>query len=211
MGCAPSVKNSSLWQRVSRFLRSLISSSKIQEQPKPVSSAKKTKNVGVGKGEIRVDVPILSVPFGGGVEGETYIPVLAPTKERYPVTSDFGPRIDPIDFTKKEHKGVDLGTPVGTIIHPPDKGTVITAQFKPDGAGRRVVIGHQIGHTGRTYHYCSAYFHLSEIRVKVGQDVSRETIIGLSGGNPKDPESGRTTSPHLHFETRTPPPEYMPV
>ena len=30
----------------------------------------------------------------------------------------------------------------------------------------------------------------------------KATVIGLSGGNPDDPYSGKTTGSHLHFEQR---------
>lgn len=46
------------------------------------------------------------------------------------------------------------------------------------------------------------YAHLSEIYVKIGDAVKKATVIGLSGGNPDDPYSGKTTGPHLHFEQR---------
>ena len=48
----------------------------------------------------------------------------------------------------------------------------------------------------------SIYAHLSEIYVMIGDAVKKATVIGLSGGNPDNPYSGKTTGPHLHFEQR---------
>lgn len=148
--------------------------------------------------EVRVDIPIMTVPFGGGKEGEDFIRIKAPTRKRFDVSSDFGPRIDPI--TKKEgfHKGLDLKTPVGVEEHPPEPGEVVAAWFKDDGAGRRVVTLHH--RPGFSFYFILE--HLSEIRVHVGDIVTRETILGLSGGDPKDPQAGRSDGPHTHIGTR---------
>jgi murein DD-endopeptidase MepM/ murein hydrolase activator NlpD len=40
------------------------------------------------------------------------------------------------------------------------------------------------------------YLHLSEFKVKEGDQVKRGQIIGLSGG------TGRATGPHLHIAVR---------
>jgi murein DD-endopeptidase MepM/ murein hydrolase activator NlpD len=42
----------------------------------------------------------------------------------------------------------------------------------------------------------SLYLHLSEFRVKEGDEVDPGQVIGLSGG------SGRATGPHLHLAIR---------
>lgn len=205
MTSAPSAAASSIWQRVSRFLHSLTSSSKIPTPAKPVDHAP-TRSTPRSHDEIRVDVPLFTVPFGGAVQGVDFIPVRAPTLMRYPMTSGFGMREDPISGEQKLHKGIDLGTPVGVPLHPPEDGKVVTAGFKDDGAGRRVVILH----AGRPYPFYTAYFHLSEIHCAVGDKMTRETSVGLSGGDPDDPKAGRTTNAHTHFETRIDP-GYTPI
>ena len=67
-------------------------------------------------------------------------------------------------------------------------GTVETAGWN-GGYGKMVEIDHGNGFSTR-------YGHLSEIDVKVGQQVKIGQIIGRVGS------TGRSTGPHLHYETR---------
>lgn len=85
------------------------------------------------------------------------------------------------------HAGVDLRTPIGTPVNPIMKGLVVETELSRMGYGQKVIIAHRNG-------YKSLYAHLSKIVAKVGQEVSTETVIGLSGS------SGRSTGPHLHLE-----------
>jgi murein DD-endopeptidase MepM/ murein hydrolase activator NlpD len=55
--------------------------------------------------------------------------------------------------------------------------------------GNCVVIDHGQG-------LMSLYLHLSEFRVKEGDEVAPEQLVGLSGG------TGRATGPHLHLAIR---------
>jgi murein DD-endopeptidase MepM/ murein hydrolase activator NlpD len=87
------------------------------------------------------------------------------------------------------HPGVDLGAPVGTPIKPVKAGTVIEANYVTDGYGNTILIDHGNGLTSR-------YAHLSKIEVKVGDEVTTETEIGMVG------LTGHTTGPHLHLEIR---------
>jgi len=55
--------------------------------------------------------------------------------------------------------------------------------------GNFVVIDHGQG-------LLTLYLHLSEFKVKEGDQVKRGQIVGLSGG------TGRATGPHLHVAVR---------
>ncbi|MFD5031691.1 M23 family metallopeptidase [Streptomyces sp. NPDC058220] len=93
-----------------------------------------------------------------------------------------------------KHSGQDFAVPVGTTVHAAHSGTVVKAG--PNGAGdgpaygNAIVIKHQNG----TY---SQYAHLSKIKVHVGQHVTTDQKIALSGN------TGNSSGPHLHFEIRT--------
>lgn len=63
--------------------------------------------------------------------------------------------------------------------------------------GKRVFIEHKVN--GVTY--TSGYLHLRQINVKVGQTVTKDTVIGIMGGNPSRETWDRcSTGAHLHLE-----------
>ncbi len=87
------------------------------------------------------------------------------------------------------HKGVDITSPLGTTVYPITKGKVIEVTYGSLGYGHKVVIQHENG-------FESLYAHLGEIKVKVGDEISKDTVIGLVG------LTGWSTGPHLHLETK---------
>ena len=105
-----------------------------------------------------------------------------------PITSPYGPRIDPIAGYEGFHPGVDFGAPLGTPIHAAGDGLVVFAG-QESGYGNYTCINH-----GQNIATC--YGHQSVILVKVGQEVKRGQVIGLVGS------TGYSTGPHLHFEVR---------
>ena len=104
------------------------------------------------------------------------------------ITSMFGMRTDPIVRTKRFHSGVDIAATIGSPIRPIAAGRVIFSG-KYEGFGNLVVVKHG---SSITTHYA----HCWAVKVKVGDLVSRRTILGFVG------ETGRATGPHLHFEVR---------
>jgi murein DD-endopeptidase MepM/ murein hydrolase activator NlpD len=89
---------------------------------------------------------------------------------------------------KSQHQGLDYHAAVGTTVRATNAGTVILARslyFE----GNCVVVDHGDG-------LLTFYMHLSEIKVKEGDQVSRGQVLGASGG------TGRVTGPHLHFAVR---------
>jgi murein DD-endopeptidase MepM/ murein hydrolase activator NlpD len=90
--------------------------------------------------------------------------------------------------TSSPHLGLDFRVPSGTPVAAMNEGTVLLARplyFE----GNFVVLDHGQG-------LLTLYLHLSEFKVKEGEQVKRGQIIGLSGG------TGRATGPHLHVAVR---------
>ena len=104
----------------------------------------------------------------------------------YKTTSDFGPRIDPINKRRAFHAGLDFGAPSGTDVHATLPGRVLKAGNKGP-YGLAVEIDHGNGFRTR-------YAHLKSIKVKRGQKIDFHQVIGTVGS------TGRSTGPHLHYE-----------
>ncbi len=89
---------------------------------------------------------------------------------------------------QRPHLGLDYRVTTGTPVAALNDGTVLLARFLYF-EGNCVVLDHGQG-------LLTLYFHLSELKVKEGDQVKRGQEIGLSGG------TGRATGPHLHVAVR---------
>lgn len=87
------------------------------------------------------------------------------------------------------HRGVDLNLRVGDSVVAAFDGKVRVVKYEAAGYGHYVVVRHDNGLE-------TVYGHLSRTLVKPGQRVRAGQLIA-KGGN-----TGRSTGPHLHFETR---------
>jgi murein DD-endopeptidase MepM/ murein hydrolase activator NlpD len=116
------------------------------------------------------------------------LPFAMPVKGSFRWTSGFGYRRDPKGYGTRMHEGTDMAGAYGMPIHATADGVVTYAGWD-GGYGRLVTIRHDFGVETR-------YAHLSQIRVEVGQRVSRGDRIGDMGN------SGRSTGTHLHYEVR---------
>lgn len=119
---------------------------------------------------------------------EEHLPLGLPLKTRFVYTSPFGPRTDPFTGRSNFHPGIDMASAYGTPIYATGEGVVIHAGWI-SGYGREVLIQHAFG-------VKSLYGHMSQVRVKVGEHVTRGQRIGDMGS------SGRSTGTHLHYEIR---------
>lgn len=87
------------------------------------------------------------------------------------------------------HKGIDFGCPVGDTIRSTFSGRVRITKFERSGYGFYIIVRHDNGLE-------TVYGHLSKFLVKENQYVKAGDPIALSGN------TGRSTGPHLHYETR---------
>ncbi|MFA6587730.1 MAG: peptidoglycan DD-metalloendopeptidase family protein [Patescibacteria group bacterium] len=94
-----------------------------------------------------------------------------------------------------EHPAIDIPINQGTAIAAVDDGYV--ARAKNGGFGYSYIM---LVHSNSI---STVYGHVSQINVAEDTYVKKGQIIGLSGGLPGTPGSGRlTTGAHLHFEVR---------
>ncbi|GAB1418559.1 M23 family metallopeptidase [Bacteroidales bacterium] len=119
------------------------------------------------------------------------IPAIRPLKDKdfRRISSFFGYRTDPFYKVSKLHAGLDFSTPTGTDVFATGDGTVETVEKSYYGYGNTIVINHGFG-------YRTVYGHLSAFKVKKGEKVKRGQLIARTGN------SGKSTSPHLHYEVR---------
>ena len=101
----------------------------------------------------------------------------------YKIYSKYGMR------RRRMHRGVDLAYPMGTPVVAAFDGMVRVSKANAGGYGQLIVIRHD--NKLETY-----YGHLSQRLVNPGQMVHAGDTIALGGS------TGRSTGPHLHFETR---------
>jgi murein DD-endopeptidase MepM/ murein hydrolase activator NlpD len=118
----------------------------------------------------------------------TALPLRRPMPSAYDQTSGFGHRLDPFTRSMALHSGIDFRAEHGTPVRAAAPGRVITAEHS-GGYGNMVEVDHGNGLTTR-------YAHLSATLVEEGQMVVPGTVLGRVGS------TGRSTGPHLHYETR---------
>jgi murein DD-endopeptidase MepM/ murein hydrolase activator NlpD len=104
------------------------------------------------------------------------------------IMSGFGVRVDPFLNRPAMHTGLDFRAEIGDPVLVTANGTVTSAGWS-GGYGKMVEVDHGNG-------FATRYGHMSEIDVKVGQQVKLGQSLGKVG------TTGRSTGPHLHYETR---------
>jgi len=118
-----------------------------------------------------------------------HLPAIIPISNwdlRY-IGSGFSPRrFHPILKRWRQHEGIDFIAPTGTSVFASADGVIKSARVS-DSFGRVVEIDHGYG-------LVTLYAHLSKIKVKFGQKITRGQVIGLVGS------SGLSSGAHLHYE-----------
>ena len=132
----------------------------------------------------------------GNVEADPRLRAIKATKLAWPVKDSYISRGFKVECSRcdRNHYGLDLATPKGTLIHSIQSGVVIKLG-NLSGWGRTAVIEHTLPNGDR---FVSLYAHLSQFKkgLKVGQSVERGEVIARSGN------TGMSTGPHSHMEIR---------
>jgi len=116
------------------------------------------------------------------------LPLNRPMADGDEITSGFGTRDDPFRQAPGFHAGIDFRGAWGSEVRATADGIVTAAGW--DGAYGKLV---EITHDNRV---STRYAHLSAVAVAIGQHVQRGMLVGRIGS------TGRSTGPHLHYETR---------
>jgi murein DD-endopeptidase MepM/ murein hydrolase activator NlpD len=116
------------------------------------------------------------------------VPLRRPLAGPAETSSGYGVRVDPFLGVPAMHTGQDFRASSGDHVLATASGVVTTAGWS-GGYGKMVEIRHSNGFTTR-------YGHLSAILVSVGEKVRIGETVGRVGS------TGRSTGPHLHYETR---------
>ncbi|MBZ0260295.1 MAG: peptidoglycan DD-metalloendopeptidase family protein [Hyphomicrobiales bacterium] len=116
------------------------------------------------------------------------LPLVKPMTQITGVSSSFGYRKDPLRLSLAFHGGIDFKGIYAAPVLATSNGQVTWAG--PHGPyGNLVEIFHDNGVSTR-------YGHLKSVNVSLGQKISRGDLVGWMGS------TGRSTGPHLHYETR---------
>ena len=102
------------------------------------------------------------------------------------ISSGFGERNDPFTGKKARHNGLDFAGIKGSEVVAVASGAV-TWSGSRQGYGKLLEIDHGNG-------YITRYAHNDELLVKAGDGISAGQEIAKMG------ETGRASSPHVHFE-----------
>ncbi len=111
-------------------------------------------------------------------------PSILPTKGW--LSSRFGYRTSPFTDKKEFHRGIDIGSRIGSPIVAPADG-IVSYRGRQNGHGNLLVLKHGYG-------LVTKYAHLKKALTKKGQSVKRGETIALVGN------TGRSTGAHLHYE-----------
>jgi murein DD-endopeptidase MepM/ murein hydrolase activator NlpD len=120
------------------------------------------------------------------------VPSIQPVEntELTKLASGFGSRINPFHKGNYHHPGADFAAARGTSVFATAKGIIVDIRKGSSiqaGYGNYIEIDHGNGLITR-------YAHLDDVSVRMGQRISKGTMIGTVG------MSGGAIAPHLHYE-----------
>ncbi len=162
---------------------------RVEEVTQPASSEESTSSepaTGQSTQPTGYTLDFSAVQVGAQVSAKGSNTLLWPVQGK--VTSPYGYRKDPFTGQRAMHWGIDIGAESGTPIVSVTHGQVIKVA-ENDSYGKYIMVRHNDNLT-------TLYAHCSAIDAKEGQNVRQGQQIARVGS------TGRSTGPHLHFETR---------
>ncbi|WP_306599802.1 M23 family metallopeptidase [Geothrix sp. 21YS21S-2] len=161
--------------------------------PKAAPSSQKLSELRQDLERTSAQAHILRAKMDPIIDRWNHTPSIPPTAGY--LSSGFGIRLSPFSRVNEQgdgllgyHSGFDITNAEGTPIQATADGEVVEAGWM-DRYGNGVVIAH-------SNHVETLYAHMSRVRVKRGQKVSRGDILGDMG------RTGNATGVHLHYEVR---------
>ncbi|MET3288778.1 UNVERIFIED_CONTAM: murein DD-endopeptidase MepM/ murein hydrolase activator NlpD [Brevibacillus sp. OAP136] len=119
---------------------------------------------------------------------------MIPAMREYRASQTYGTQVNPATNQTTFHTGIDLVKPSYADIAAFAQGVVVFASYGQTGTG--------VGGYGNTvilrdrHDYLHMYAHLTDYRVKVGDQVLAGSVVGREG------MTGQATGQHLHYEVR---------
>lgn len=161
----------------------------LPETPTPTKPQPEQNPVAPSEAQIPVSPPVLNIPT-----------LHYPFSGNFSVTFAFGEQATNEEIKKKftewgivGHNGLDFGLSAGNEVFACNSGKIIQSGVNGD-FGTSVTIQHSWGQ--------SIYGHLQESKVKEGDEIQVNKVIGLSGS------SGAAFGEHLHFAIKPNSPDF---
>jgi len=129
--------------------------------------------------------------LAGGTLDTQAVPSIVPVEPFSPLQTgaSVGKKVNPFYKTVRDHEGLDLVVPAGTLVRSSANGKVVQVEKSEKGLGNRVKVDHGNG-------IVTLYAHLNQVKVSQGQNVRQGEVIGTVG------QSGACFAPCLHYEVR---------
>jgi len=163
---------------VSRVLRRVFETKKIRQ------------TFGINLLAIAITMGVTSPSISAFSSGEVEITNISPQVIQLTTQNSIRWPVESVRITqgyRRFHQAIDLAEPLGSPVYPLTEGKIEKVFHQKVGYGNHIIVDHGSG-------FKSLYAHLSKIVVKEGQEVDKNTVIGLIGS------TGWSTGPHLHLE-----------
>lgn len=112
------------------------------------------------------------------------------------ISSHYGDRTHPVSGHHHFHSGVDIAAPLGTAIKAPWQGKVVYVGNVSGFGANTVIMAHPETAQKDGKIVYSIFGHNDSVNVAVGDTVAKGDSFATVGSE------GRSTGPHLHWETR---------